>query len=198
MNDVELMLETLSHDLLVTDSPRAAQLVSAAAYGDSALEDALDGVQVERPHQGPPRSADLRGPLFLRRLEVGGFRGIGSGIALEFFPGPGLTVLFGANGSGKSSLLEALGLAATGKLRRVEGRTAVWKQAMGNLHHPGPVTVAAEFLDLPASRASRVQIRATSPRGPDEIARHRVRGGCRRGPGFVGPFNGYVSTVSGG
>ena len=164
MSDIALMLDALSRDR--PRSPRVAQFIEAAARGEQELEDSLDGVLAddESPVQGT--GSALRGPLYLRRLTVSGFRGIGPGISVEFEPSPGLTVIFGPNGTGKSSLIEALELAMCGKLRRVEGRTVVWKQAIGNLHQR-PVRIAVDFEALTGtSQPPAVQIRATSPRDP--------------------------------
>ena len=58
-------------------------------------------------------------------------------------PGPGLTLVVGRNGSGKSSFGEALELLLTGKNGRWEDRSAVWKEGWRNLHWTGPVAVVA-------------------------------------------------------
>jgi hypothetical protein len=47
---------------------------------------------------------------FLRRLTAQGFRGIGPQATLDLTPGPGLTLVVGRNGSGKSSFAEGLHL----------------------------------------------------------------------------------------
>lgn len=76
--------------------------------------------------------------IFLRAIRVRGFRGIGRETTLELFPGPGLTLVVGRNGSGKSSFAEAAELALTGGNRRWEGRSAAWREGWRNLHEPEP------------------------------------------------------------
>jgi hypothetical protein len=53
-------------------------------------------------------------PIFLTTISVAGFRGIGRQARLDLYPAPGLMVVSGRNGSGKSSFAEALELALTG------------------------------------------------------------------------------------
>jgi len=55
---------------------------------------------------------------YLQSLTVSGFRGIGEPATLRLQHGPGLTVVIGRNGSGKSSFAEALEVLLTGQLRR--------------------------------------------------------------------------------
>ena len=45
--------------------------------------------------------------VYLRTVRVEGFRGVGPPVALDVPLGPGLTLVIGRNGSGKSSLTEA-------------------------------------------------------------------------------------------
>ena len=73
---------------------------------------------------------------YLKAITVEGFRGIGPKITLTLQPGPGLTVVTGRNGSGKSSFAEAAELALTGENKRWSDRTAVWKEGWRNLHAP--------------------------------------------------------------
>ena len=86
----------------------------------------------------PPRTA------FLRRLTAQGFRGIGPQATLDLTPGPGLTLVVGRNGSGKSSFAEGLELLLTGDTYRWSQRSKVWRDGWRNLHHP-KAALAAEF-----------------------------------------------------
>jgi recombinational DNA repair ATPase RecF len=73
---------------------------------------------------------------FLTSITVSGFRGIGGEARLELHPGPGLTVVAGRNGSGKSSFSEALEFALTGESYRWKGKKAFWTNSWRNLHQP--------------------------------------------------------------
>ncbi len=59
--------------------------------------------------------------------------------------GPGLTLVVGRNGTGKSSFAEGLELALTGQNSRWQDRSTVWKDGWRNLHHEGPASVTARF-----------------------------------------------------
>ena len=63
---------------------------------------------------GEAPSAASAPPVWLRSVTVEGFRGIGASATLELEPSPGLTVVVGRNGSGKSSFAEGLELLMTG------------------------------------------------------------------------------------
>jgi hypothetical protein len=55
-------------------------------------------------------------------------------------------VVFGRNGSGKSSFAEALEVLLTGQLRRWEKLPAVWRHVWRSMHHPQQAQITAEFL----------------------------------------------------
>jgi recombinational DNA repair ATPase RecF len=82
---------------------------------------------------------------FLTDITVQGFRGIGAEASLELTPGPGLTLVVGRNGSGKSSFAEGLEVLLTGDSGRWSGRAKVWKEGWRNLHHPHPAFIEAEL-----------------------------------------------------
>lgn len=83
--------------------------------------------------------------IFVRQVRVRGFRGIGPEARLDLNPGPGLTLVVGRNGSGKSSFAEALELLLTGKTFRWDQRTAVWREGWRNLHQGTGAAIAADF-----------------------------------------------------
>src|SRR5579859_2008662 len=117
-----LVATRLSEDPPATD---AGELVLAAFQDADALSAAVrreDGVAVHRVD----KSTDIAAPaVYLSSLEVEGFRGIGEPATLTIDPGPGLTLVVGRNGSGKSSFSEALEMLLTGTNQRWKGRNRV-------------------------------------------------------------------------
>jgi len=126
-------------------------VVLAALEGDDALARALDPSSPVAsrapvsPADGAAAVVSVDPPgAFLRSVTVTGFRGIGPASTLELNPGPGLTVVAGRNGSGKSSFAEALEVLLTGDLRRWEHCSQDWKDTWRCLH--GETTcIEAEF-----------------------------------------------------
>lgn len=58
-------------------------------------------------------------PIYLRSIGVTNFRAYGPDFLLELPPGPGVTILFGPNGLGKTTLFEATEWALTGTVARL-------------------------------------------------------------------------------
>src|SRR4051794_10895142 len=85
-------------------------------------------------------------PVWLRSVTVEGFRGIGAPAALALEPAPGLTVVVGRNGSGKSSFAEGLELLMTGALKRWDKRPKAWTETWQCLHHDGATRLTAELV----------------------------------------------------
>ena len=89
----------------------------------------LDVMRRCTPEVGAGEGGQAAGPkrVYLKSISVEGFRGIGPKAVLHLAPGPGLTVVTGRNGSGKSSFAEAAELALTGENKRWADRSSVWK-----------------------------------------------------------------------
>jgi energy-coupling factor transporter ATP-binding protein EcfA2 len=123
-----------------------------------------------------PSAADV-GEAYLRCITVEGFRGIGTRTTVQLSPGPGLTLITGRNGSGKSSFVEGLEVLLTGSSYRWDGKgQKVWRDGWRNLHHPqsfveaellvvdaGPTTVTRSWIDGEVDVAnSAVSVRRSS------------------------------------
>jgi recombinational DNA repair ATPase RecF len=111
-----------------------ASLILAAMRGSSDRRDRAN------PASGPER-------VYLKSISVQGFRGIGAPVTLHLQAGPGLTVVTGRNGSGKSSFAEASEIALTGDNMRWSERTAVWKEGWRNLHQPDPAVIEVKLAE---------------------------------------------------
>ena len=61
-------------------------------------------------------------PLYLRSIEISNFRAYGDSFTLSL-PGPGVTILTGPEGLGKSTFFESIEWALTGRVRRREALT---------------------------------------------------------------------------
>jgi recombinational DNA repair ATPase RecF len=144
----------------------AADLLLAALDSDESLSAQLGGQAAERSAHGGPESEAKPEPAgaYLKSLTVGGFRGIGQAATLNLQPGPGLTVIVGRNGSGKSSFAEALEVLLTGELKRWEKLSAVWRQGWRSMHQPDQAEIAAEIL---MDGAGPAQVQRTWPAGAD-------------------------------
>ena len=123
-----------------------AYFVLTALDGDAAFQAAL---QPHAPVAGMTRGETPPPPpepakVFLQEIRVRGFRGIGPETALTLAPGPGLTLVVGRNGCGKSSFAEAAELLITRGNSRWDERYAQWKEGFRNLHDPR-AAISARF-----------------------------------------------------
>src|ERR1700730_17810389 len=123
----------------------AADLIIAAFDGSGAVDAILSGDLEPAAKAGARRGVSSPPPaVYLTGIEVEGFRGIGPTTTLAIDPGPGLTLVVGRNGSGKSSFSEALEMVLLGTNQRWEQRVKVWRDGWQNLHHRH-TRVAARF-----------------------------------------------------
>ncbi len=152
---------------------------------------------------GSPTSA-----LMLERLsadkdakafDVEGFRGIGKKARLDLTPGPGLTLVVGRNGSGKSSFAEALELLLTRETYRWKGRTKVWREGWRNLHH-AKAKVEAEVLLEGEKGATRITETwadgADLDDGQTEVQVHGKPKADTKSLGWDGPLETYRPFLS--
>ncbi|MEU9828519.1 AAA family ATPase [Micromonospora chersina] len=138
---VELIFDRLAADRVPDDT---AEVVLAALSGEADLDAALAGAPTTLE---PQRTAadEPRERIWLSSVTVAGFRGVGPERTLAIEPGPGLTVVVGRNGSGKSSFAEAVELALTGDSARWADRNSVWRTGWRNLHAGDPCRIAVEL-----------------------------------------------------
>jgi len=123
-------------------------LVIAACEGASELDAVLESPAPPSSAAVPQLEPTKQDPVgaYLASVTVQGFRGVGPETTLEVKSGPGLMLVVGRNGSGKSSFAEGLEVLLTGESRRWAGRSAVWKEGWRNLHHPHPALVEVRLL----------------------------------------------------
>jgi energy-coupling factor transporter ATP-binding protein EcfA2 len=177
-------VDDVSYDELVTrltaaDGPddAVADLVLAAADGPASLEAHLDGgepaerripVETITPH--PPRA-------YLTEIAITGFRGVADRARLPFEPGPGLTLVVGRNGSGKSSFAEGLELLLTGRNSRWDNKPKAWRDGWRNLHASDATRLTATFRIEGRAETVRLERRWGPGVALDESDRVAVSGG---------------------
>ncbi|HYZ13853.1 MAG TPA: AAA family ATPase [Actinomycetota bacterium] len=153
---------------------QAGVMITAACHSEEALAAALGGETIPGETQPRSETVDGRYPALLQSIRVEGFRGVGPEATLEISPGPGLTLVVGRNGSGKSSFAEALELLLTGSNSRWSTRSAIWKEGWRNLHH-SDARIDAEFV-LEGSKGTTLISRSWAPGAKLEEAETLVTG----------------------
>lgn len=151
---VSAVLERLDNNPL---SPEAEDLLLAALDGDGALNGQLNAEGAQRYERASTVSAESGEPVgaYLRSVTVAGFRGIGPTATLEVAPGPGLTLVVGRNGSGKSSFAEALEVLLTGTvIRWALPAPAVVRDGWRSKHAVGDTDITAEFFIEDSGKAT--------------------------------------------
>ena len=141
----ESVAQLVDARLAASDLAKGAQrLVLAALAGKASPQDALASSDDPVAATSADESTVLRN-VWLLSITVQGFRGIGRAARLEVEPGPGLTLVVGRNGSGKSSFAEGIEVALTGHCERIEAKTADWKKHWRNIHDGASAEVTVEF-----------------------------------------------------
>jgi predicted ATPase len=116
----------------------------AGRLADSDLDQKTQALLLTAFTDEAPQRGRMPG-AYLQSVTVSGFRGIGRTVRLPLTPGPGLTLVTGRNGSGKSSFAEAVEIALTGDNARWRGRSDIWRKSWRNLHHGQEPQVAVEL-----------------------------------------------------
>lgn len=166
-------------------------LILAALDGDEKLDDYLQSGTATHTSVGQLAAVVPAQPAtgaFLRSIQVTGFRGIGSSVKLALEPAPGLTVVAGRNGSGKSSIAESLEMVLTGGTYRWKNKKSTqWSEQWRNMHFVGSPEIVAEIVEEGAgpirlrtrwdahstdvtSHATSVQRTVNGARGPAQDA----------------------------
>jgi hypothetical protein len=100
---------------------------------------------------GRPSTERAKAPVgaYLKSITVAGFRGIGPEARLDLHPSPGVAVIAGRNGSGKSTFSEAVEVALTRTSYRWEHKTQAsgWRAGWRNLHASDPCHVKVELAE---------------------------------------------------
>lgn len=121
------------------------RVAEAAFVGENELDAVLGGDAGDADAAGGDAGGAPGAPaeVWLTGVRVEGFRGVAGEVALGLPPQPGLVLVVGRNGAGKSSIAEAAELAMSGRSDR--SSSALWAEGLVNLHHDGPTTVSVSI-----------------------------------------------------
>lgn len=124
------------------------RLVAARLTGDRKLTDPVRTL-VREALGGSDNAEDgartTPGPVYLGKVTVTGFRGVGAETRLKLKPKPGVTLVVGRNGSGKSSIAEAIETLFTGTNAHCSGRHPGHAVRWRNLHQGERTVVEAKL-----------------------------------------------------
>jgi ABC-type Mn2+/Zn2+ transport system ATPase subunit len=141
------------------DPPTLSRLVrdrlAASTLAEPVQTLLLDVLDTPEAPDGAPASAPSE-RVYLESVAVTGFRGIGRRAKLPLAPKPGVTLVVGRNGSGKSSFADGIETALTGTSARWDGRSAVWRDNWRNLHHDGDPLVEVKVCVAGDGRPSTI------------------------------------------
>lgn len=137
-----------------------ALYVLAACEGQEALTACVAGSAVPSRPTSSGSDASHAGvpPTYVASIQVRAFRGIGDDSHLRFTPGPGVTLVVGRNGSGKSSFAEGAEVAFTGTSARwaAKGSTE-WLKGWRNVHSGLAPRLVVELVQEGIGAKARVE-----------------------------------------
>lgn len=140
---VDLVMSEAEDDPALDDDSRMVLL--SVLTGDDEPEAELTGSRAPAPEHAP-----AEGPAagaYLKSISVAGFRGAGPEARLDLHPAPGVVVVAGRNGSGKSTFSEAVEVALTRTSYRWRAKNAPWQAGWRNLHVPDPSRIRVELAE---------------------------------------------------
>ena len=185
--------ETLARLRSATDaSAPLRRLVTAALAGPGDLEDTLNSVAAEPADDAPSGNvapSERGGRVFLSRISVSSLRGIAEPVEIRLEPRPGLVVVCGRNGSGKSSFAEGAELAITGESKRLAQKW--WKDGLQNVHRADPPYVE---VDVHVDGIGDVLLTAAPGDGKTTPTRYAVQ--ARTGAAFDLNTHGWLDAAS--
>jgi len=167
-------------------SEEAKLLILGALDGDEMFAEVLRGESGPIERTAPVQSASAPEPVgaYLKSIAVSGFRGVGPEVRVPLAPGPGLVVIAGRNGCGKSAIAEALEMALTGESYRWLNRTAVWTESWRNLHDSASTAIRVEVAEEGAG-ITTIGLDWTRTAGLQECTKWIQRPGKKREVGFA-------------
>ncbi|GAA2760146.1 ATP-binding protein [Actinopolymorpha rutila] len=147
---IDAVLDLAAKDTNLSDE--AELVVLAAMQDDQSLAAALGGDYPTRPQPRPETLSSEQAvaePVgaFIQSIRVKSFRGIGPEAELKLTPAPGLTVVAGRNGSGKSSFAEAFEVALTGTSYRWSHSARAFQVHWRNLHAGDPRHIRVDLAE---------------------------------------------------
>lgn len=141
---VDLVMAAADGDPGLTEEAKLLLLAALTVDDDSEAEvPAGDRTDTSTEHA----AGDAPCAAYLKSITVAGFRGVGPEARLDLQPGPGVVVVAGRNGSGKSSFSEAVEVALTRTSYRWASKSAQWRAGWRNLHADDPCRIRVELAE---------------------------------------------------
>ncbi|WP_129840317.1 AAA family ATPase [Streptomyces sp. RFCAC02] len=117
------------------DQPAHLADLVRTRLGEAALTESVKALLKEALGESETRGISPVGRVYLDSLTINGFRGIGPRARLNLSPRPGVNLVVGRNGSGKSSLADAIEVGFTGTRAHRPGQNATRGGHWANLHN---------------------------------------------------------------